>query len=90
MLLKIPAFLKGGDIVTKRELFLMYLLEDVQAAEDRYKSWLEACNYYLSVEDKCSKELITYYRKETDVAFAIWQYKLKCYNKQTKLNPISE
>lgn len=81
---------KGGENVNKSEMFKMYLSEDLMKAEDNYKNWFQAYEFYLNSE-KASKELRTYYKRETEVAFAIWQYKLRCYNKQFKIkNPISE
>jgi hypothetical protein len=82
--------LKGGDIVmNKSEMFRMYLSEDLMKAEDNYKKWFQSYELYLNSE-KASKELRTYYRRETEVAYALWQYKLRCYNKQFKISPISE
>ena len=76
--------------MNKRELFEMYLSEDLAKAEDNYKRWLESYEFFLTKETKVSKELITYYRRETEVAHEIWQFKLKCYSKKLKTNPISE
>lgn len=81
---------KGGDYMNKSEMFKMYLSDDLMQAEDRYKRWLESYRFYL-ISDKASPELRTYYKRETEVAYQIWQYKLKCYNKQFKIkSPISE
>ena len=79
---------KGGGKVNKRQMFEMYLSEDLQRAEDNYNKWAQAYEFYMNSE-KASKELRTYYKREAEVAYALWQFKLKCYNKQLK-NPISE
>lgn len=80
---------KGGENMNKRELFEMYLSEDLQRAEDNYNKWAKAYEFYLNSE-KASKELRTYYKREAEVAFALWQYKLKCFSKQFKIKPINE
>ena len=76
--------MKGGVSINKREMFRHYLLEECQSAEDKYHDWLVASEK-ISVENGCSSELVTYYRKETEVAYLLWQYKIKCYNKQFKI-----
>lgn len=81
--------MKGGDFVNKSEMLEMYLREDVEKAKESYLRWKESYNFYLNL-DKSSQGLITYYRRETEVALAIWQYKLSCLNKKFKLNPIEE
>lgn len=70
--------------MNKRDLFKMYLLEDLQRAEDNYKKWQENYDYLLQVPSKKSKELLTYYKRETEVAYELWQFKLKCFNKIQK------
>ena len=57
----------------------MYLSEDVQRAEDNYRRWQEGYARCL-MSDKASVELRTYYKRECEVAFEIWHYKVKCYN----------
>lgn len=77
--------------MNKRELFSMYLSEDLRVTENNYKKWEESYKYYLQLQTKTSKELITYYKRETEVAYELWQYKLKCYSKVLKNEkPISE
>ena len=68
--------------MNKRDLFKMYLSEDLQRAEDNYKRWQESYSFYLSTDKKVSQMLLTYYKRETEVAYELWQYKLKCYNRQ--------
>jgi hypothetical protein len=84
--------LKGGDFtMNKRELFVMYLSEDLKRAEDNYNNWKDSYEYYLQLQTKVSRELITYYRRESEVAYELWQYKVKCYSKVLKNNnPISK
>ena len=65
--------------MNKRDLFKMYLSEDVQRAEDNYRRWQEGYARCLT-SDKASVELRTYYKRECEVAFEIWHYKVKCYN----------
>ena len=81
--------MEGGENMNKSEMFRMYLSEDLLKAEENYKRWLESYEFFINSE-KASKELRTYYRRETEVAYALWQYKLKCYNKQFKIKSISE
>lgn len=65
--------------MNKRDLFKMYLLEDLKTSESNYKRWLEGYSRCLA-SDKSSKELCTYYKRETEVAYELWMFKLKCYN----------
>ena len=84
--------LKGGDLImNKRDLFVMYLSEELKRAEDNYNNWKDSYEYYLQLQSKVSRGLIVYYRQETEVAYELWQYKVKCYSKILKNhNPINE
>jgi hypothetical protein len=76
--------MRGGDGMNKRELFKMYLEEDLSKAEENYKRWQESYEYYLQLQTKVSRELLTYYKRETEVAYELYQYKLKCYNSKIR------
>ena len=67
--------------MNKRDLFQMYLTEDVTKAEENYKRWREGYNQAMT-SAKASQMLLAYYRRETVVAYEIWQYKVQCYNKK--------
>ena len=69
--------------MNKRDLFKMYLSEDLQKAEDNYKRWQESYDYLLQLPSKTSKELLTYYKRETEVAYELWQFKVKCFSKKS-------
>lgn len=86
-LLKIAILLKGGDILNQRDMFKEQLTEDLNLSEEKFKRWEEAYKFYLNLESS-SKGLLSYYKKEVDVAYAVWQYKLRNYNK--KFGPINE
>lgn len=68
--------------MNKRDLFEMYLSEDLQRAEDNYKRWQESYDYLLQLPSKTSRELLTYYKRETEVAYELWQFKLKCFSRK--------
>ena len=77
--------------MNKRELFKMYLTEDLSRAEENYKRWQESYEYYLQLPPKTvSRELIVYYRREAEVALALWQYKSKCYQRQLKSKSLED
>ena len=77
-------------MINKRDLFEMYLAEELQKAEDNYKKWQESYDYYLLFPSKASSQLITYYKRETEVAYELWQFKLKCFSKKIHNKSLSE
>lgn len=78
--------MRGGDGMNKRELFRMYLEEDLAKAEENYKRWQESYEYYLQLKTKVSRELLTYYKRESEVAYELYLYKLKCFNSKVRKN----
>ena len=76
--------------MNKRDLFTMYLAEDLQRAEDNYKRWQESYDYLLLFPNKSSIGLLTYYKRETEVAYELWQFKLKCFSKKIHNKSLSE
>lgn len=66
--------------MNQRDMLYEQLEYDVLKAEKNYKAWEESFQYFLSLGDKASLGLRCYYRIETDVAYEVWQYKLKNFN----------
>lgn len=70
--------------MNKREMLREQLEEDVLRAKSNYQAWEESYKHYLSMGNDASLGLLSYYKTEAEVAYEVWQYKLKNFNRKFK------